>query len=431
MCLIQYPIEELTWEDVRHEVQKLNPIFSAIIDRLSPGKKYKLIKARYFNGDLIIDNGVLTPFSQTTGGLQKKCLEKLKYSPIPLFLTLKKAHEVFVQTDTRVIPLNTFQAGSLLGLFESIDAMFGKISSPRWSVSAGARSIFMLPNVNESIGFSRLRMEYDLPASMELKQLSNHWHVFKEISQHANFHQKWQSEVLFFTDDWILNHDKDPAWLEFRNYLFEMGWEQAKFATDKINFSLAWESFAQTISSKRIKPTPYLADQVKHIVNIAAGKWPAFKPAEDNEIAPIDGLQQAFVDIYKLKNYLPTIMYADLLGLKKHLPVYYSLYFPTLLEGSAQNFSVSTIMLDLHDIKTLLDIFKQNLLNNKKFDYNVLDNINFEYFHVDQDKFNKFKSSKLLEVEDSRFLKDLKKFPDKIFCTTSSFWRGCLKISVK
>ena len=46
------------WAEVRAEVEKANPELTKLIDQLNPNKTYKLIKARYLFGDLIVENGI-------------------------------------------------------------------------------------------------------------------------------------------------------------------------------------------------------------------------------------------------------------------------------------------------------------------------------------------------------------------------------------
>jgi hypothetical protein len=425
---------ELTWEEARLEFAKINPELTTIIDRISPSKHYKLVKASYAFGDLIINKGTvylpdekksLSPLSDLTTHSNIK--SKLTYSTIPLFLTLKKANEVFIDTGSRIIPLNLFNPGSLLGLFESVDYMFNQRATPNWCVSAGARSIFMLPKISENSGLKRLRMHYTLPSSAKLQHISDHWEVFSLIANHENFKQDWQNEIIFFTEDWLLSHKNDPDWVEFHHYLFKHAWQQAQFAIGKIELSLYWESFVDAITSRNLKPTPYLADQVKHIMAIAMSRWPAFRPADDSQlVAPIKGLQQAFMEVYLLKNYLPTIMHTEILS-NNSIPIYYSLYYPTLLEGSPNNKSASTIMLDLRDIKLLLDTYSCSIFN--RGTNLLLKNNDFEYFHVEPDIYQEIKSSKIIFTQDEGFLQGKDKYSSHIFCGTSSFWRGCIRIS--
>lgn len=117
----------------------------------------------------------------------------------------------------------------------------------------------------------------------------------------------------------------------------------------KIELNLLWETFLKVVTLKRLKLTPYLADQVKHILMIASGQSPGFRPSNGSQqAAPCHGLQESFLNVYMLKHYLPTLMYPQLFNPALGIPVYYSLMFPTLLEGSPYKESSSTVMLDLH-----------------------------------------------------------------------------------
>jgi len=144
-------LQEMEWQDVRQEVKAVNSELAAIIDKLSPTKRYKLIKASYNFGDLILKDGIAhlpsttgIPSSITDLNSDAKLKSNLSYSSIPLFLTLKNANEVFIDTGSRIVPLNIAYPGNMLGLFESMDFLFKQPTLPKWSVTAGSRCIFML-----------------------------------------------------------------------------------------------------------------------------------------------------------------------------------------------------------------------------------------------------------------------------------------------
>lgn len=431
-------LEELSWKQVREDVRQVAPELANIIDKISPDDSYKFIIATYAYGDLVVENGVaclpdqhgkIIPITNSSFN-NNPLAKKLAYSSIPLFLTLEKSNEVFINTGTRIIPLNLFKPGSILGLFETMDFYFKDYSQPKWSVSAGARSIFMLPKITESFGLKRLRAEFKLPASTRLKYLSDHAAVFSAIAKHPNFTQPWENKILFFTEEWFSNR-QDPAWFELYSYFFKQAWEQAQFAIKKMELSLTWESYVKAITSRNLKPSIYLADQLKHIISIATGMWPGFRPADDSQlIAPTSGIQQAFVDIYQLKEYLPTLMHAYyLLDGNTRLPVYYSLFFPAILEGAPHNESSSTIMLDLKNIKLLLDTaIERNSDNHTSFNQ-VIGRTKFDYFHVESDKMQEIQPSLLIPDNDNALLNDQSYFKDRSFCSTSPFWRGCIRIS--
>lgn len=426
--------ESLSWEQIRKEVEAANAELAKIIDDINPPKNLKLVKANYFFGDLIVHDGstFLRKDKDTilTAAQASQLLDAdLSYSQIPLFLSLKKSNEVFIDTGSRIIPLNIFNAGSLLGLFETMDFLYSYHSSPRWCVSAGARSIFMLPKIGEKKGVKKLKRHCEIPNDMNLKNLSDHWAIFKSISSSPEFCTKWINTVVFFPKDWLTKMKNASGFCKFRDYLFKNTWEQSQFAINRIQLSLSWENFVDAISSRNLSPTPYLADQIKHIIAIADGKSPGFRPSDGTDnAAPIDSIQEAIINTYSLKEYIPTIMHIQSPSHDVNLPVYYSLSFPTLLEGSPNKNNGSTKMIDQKEIKQIIETLNRSSQSSGKYKSNVIETTRFEYFHVEDDKEKEIKSSKLIPDVDKSLLSESDKFPDRHFCATAPFWRGCIMI---
>ena len=150
-------LEMLDWSDVREAVQKVNPRLVNIIDNLKLSPQHKLIKATYAFGDLIVKEGHLCLPIQ-----ESKLYTQLNYSPIPLSLLLNKSSEVFVQNHDSALPLNRLQPGNFFGTFEAVNFMMHKPAASIWHVSAGARSIFMLPKISDLSGIKRLRAHYPI-----------------------------------------------------------------------------------------------------------------------------------------------------------------------------------------------------------------------------------------------------------------------------
>lgn len=426
----------LVWRDIRNEVAAVNPELASILDEIDPSDEYKLVKANYRYGDLVVKTGQAQIAAQdghlaptTSDKINTRVRKLLSYSPIPLFLTLQNDNEVFIDTGSRVIPLNLFHQGSILGLFESIDFLYGLKSTPVWSVSAGSRTILLLPKIADAIGLKRLRAHYDLPSTIRLQGMADHWAVFKSIATHPDFEQGWSNWVLFFTEKW-LNKDLSPGWSKFRNFLFQRGWSQAKFAMGKIELGLAWESFVEAISLRNLKPRPYLIDQVRHVLSISVGRSPGFRPMDNlQQAAPTKGIQKALTEIYGLKQYLPTLIHMGSLDcIQQRVPIYYSLAFPTLIEGSPLNRSSSTVMVDLRDLKVLIDTLTSYSMAKKENDQPRFNEVYFDYFHVEHDNSGDIRSSEYLSKEDACFLVDKPLFRGRDFCVTSPFWRGCIRI---
>lgn len=431
----------VVWKDVRNEVLAANKEFADIIDAIDPGENYKFVKATYLYGDLILRDGIaqlpaadgkLYPLT-STNGIQQNIKNLIHYQAIPLFLALKNDTEVFVDAGSRAIPLNLLRQGSLLGTFEFVDNIMHIDSSPKWSATAGARTIVTLPKITDKVGLKRLRVKYNLSSNLSICGLQDHWKLFTALAASPEFNQPWQSEMLFFNKDWFSDKNNSKEWLNFKHYLFRQAWAQAQSSImDKSAHNLLnWQVAAKAISLEKLKPRPYLLDQVKHILTIAAGKSPAFMAADKSQTtAPISGLQQALLETYLLKEYFPTIMHVSSTDdIFKNQAVYYSMSFPTSTESSIINARNSTLITDLREIKYALDTIQDYVKVSKNYNnisatmHDFFAMLNLDYFHVEKDKENEVKLSSLIPDEDSAF-----KFSRKIFCSTSQFWRGCLRI---
>lgn len=419
-------IKQVSWDKIRNDVKKVNPELCQIIDKLDPSKKLKLIKASYTFGDLIIKDGILqSPSKYEDVSSTNPAIPGLNYSQIPLSLLLNKSSEIFVHENDRAIPLKVFSPGMLFGTFETIDYLFGKQKSKIWSVSAGSRSIFTLPRISENTGLRRLKTHYKVSSDINARSIADHWNLFKQIAQNKNFSQPWQSDVLFFTKEWFDFKKNDPAWFDFQTYLFKKSWIQSIEAMTRYEFAIYWQDFIKAITHRRIQPTPYFTDSIKHIMLLSVGESPAFQPAIEGDLyAPIQGIQEAILNVYMIKKYFPTIMHAEMMKKESLNPFYYSLSFPTLLEGSPNSKSQSsTVMLDQKHFKLLMETSLQNW----KISKTMLKNKNFEYFHVENDADKEILSSKLITEMDKRFI--VNPIEGLEFCGSSPFWRGCIMIS--
>lgn len=431
-------LRKLRWQDIRDDVINSDPDLAVIIDAIDPSDELSLIEATYLYGDLVVKDGQLTLLSCSDDFFvtdHHSCLADIRYilsyQAIPLFLTLENDNEVFIHTHSRVVPLNLFRAGSLLGLFESMDTIFNTASYPLWSVAAGARSIIMLPKISDSHHFKKLSSYYDIPITTRLKYFVDHWEVFRLIATHKNFTQAWKNRVLFFSREWLSEDflKKNP---EFANYLFAKSWNQVKFAMSKLNASLVWELFSEAISVRNLSPRPYLADQVKHLLSIAEKRSNGLQIADESQtVAPINGIERAITDIYELKKYMPIIMYSSSLSETSYERArYYSLCYSTILEGSPLNKSSSSIIADVLELKLLVDTFRNYAARYGKLSTLFRDTV-IEYIHSsDTNTTGILSSKKLCTLATPELRRYQQLYPSREFPYTSAFWNGCIRLTV-
>ncbi len=428
----------VTWKDVRADVLKVNKELGEIIDDIDPNDNYKLIKPTYLYGDIFVRNGIthlpnnnrLVPVSDCT--IDKNIQEELSYSSMPLFLMLEKNNEFFFDTGQRIIPVYLFRKGTLSGVYETMDYMMGRKTEPMWNFASGSRSIFMLPKITDKIGLKKLYQQYNIPTTTQVKQLTDHWKIFKSIAQNDASSPSWQNTILLFGKKWLDKH-KSKEWGRFRDYLLKIIWEHAYFPIDKHKFNICWGTFAEIISARRLQPKPYLIDQVKHLLSIAVGNFPGFTVMDNSQdSAPTTCIQKAFVEHYELKQYLPTLMHPGMLQDKITTSpyVYYSLGMPTILEGSPLKKTTSTLINDLREINLLIETMQKNYSKtNLKFKLiDIIRNTAIDCFHYKNDIYSQVRSSPDIAVEDSSFMQDSKMYPGREFCPTSPFFSGCIRL---
>ena len=233
--------------------------------------------------------------------------------------------------------------------------------------------------------------------------------------------------MIFFTKDWFsFSEKKDPCWQKFQLFLFKKGWSQSQQIFEKQKINLLYKMFIKKISERHLPSSPYLIDTLKHILLICMGEGLAFQSTHSSDVmAPCQGLQDAFLNTYKLKKYSPTLMNAVAFSSALHKsPLYYSLLFPLLTEGVAdKKFRKSTLIQELKWLKNSIEIIKED---KNAIENTFLKNKKFDFFHAQPDIENEIKLSHLILEKDSQFI-DVK-FPELPICETSPFWRGCIQI---
>ena len=434
---VGFNVEYLDWDDIKASVITKNPELYQAIGEVNPSKskKLKLLKAKYLFGDVISENGTIhlpTKDGKLVAVNSLNCPESLKealsYSPIPLAMILTNTSEVFVTATDRIIPLNFFTEGDLFGVFETINSLMDTPSTPIWKVTAGARDLFMLPKITNTLCHNKIRKEYGVLESIPAN-LSDHWKIFSQIAHYVT--NSWSNEVIFFTREWFdALHSNNKDWMPFYKFLFKTGWTQQQIFRDQTEFDLIWESFILAVSNRNLKPRPYLIDTTKHLALIANGSAIAFKPATDETAAPIKFLQDCYINIYGLKEYIPTIMQPCKLSAENPL-AYYSLSYPTVPGTNPYLRNAPSIIEDQREVKRLIETLKDSFPAVAHGLHRSIKETNFELLHSEVDALNEIKHTKDLDKVDPRFRYIAKignAMDNKTFCFVSQFMRGCIAI---
>ncbi len=289
----------------------------------------------------------------------------------------------------------------------------------------------MLPKITNASGHERLKRKYNLHLHASAC-LNDQWALFVKIANHKNFVQPWHSELAFFSKKWF-QHKADKNWSRFSEFILNQAWIDCTFKRNQFIFDFAF-SLAQ--KNRNLKPNPYLADTVKHLIGIGTGGMPGFTPAIDNIAGPVQGLQEAYINDYKVKHYAPIIMHLHHFSSTENRPVYYSLTMPTTTVFSPRSSCFLSKIADIRELKHILDtvlleIVHGKLMVEKTPLFILAKETNYTFYHTEEDIVNEILSVAYLAEHDPVFQKALSSFEDRIFPEFSPFINGCIAISKK
>lgn len=436
------------WNDIRHRVEKIEPTFSKIVDELCPDESYPLFLAYYPYGAIKGDT-VSTLFPNTSDGYYrltdtdtpKDILNHLGYSvnSAPFALLLDKNVELFVdlKNEHMTIPRILYTPGSFFPFARILSRKSNRTYAPNsaLTMTSGARSIFMLPNIGCATNHVNLQKDFNVQ-NPPAKLLYEHWNIFKEIVHADAIKSDWQSCMLYFSQIWLDKIHSDKAWIKLKSYLHELAWQYYEFQRSNFYYDL---SFSIIQKKRNLKPNPYLADTAKHLITIALGAAPGYIPANNNDSLPKDILQRVFVESYGLKKYLPTILQPSHYNFEyDKYPIYYSLQHPSTHMFSPKSINAASTLSEMRELERITRIFTEELAKSDSMCANTIislasKNIEFKYYHNKIDPHRITRSSSEIIKHDDRFNhhNNPYKAADAKFACDAPFVRGCISIKVK
>ena len=428
-------IEEVTWEEARGTIAATCTELTTIIDAISPSKKYPLLRISYPFGAKIFEkatfylpnaSGISIPISDSR--IPQKIQDQLNYNSIPLGIIAQNHVEKFLEVDDKVFCTALHDSDLEIGIWEH----FGWTTP--YSATAGARSLYMLPKISEALSHKRLKKEFGITAPPP-KRLSEHWQVFTQLANSKNFSEKWRCQIFFLPEKWVDKIKTDPAWSQLNFHLLQKGWSHCNCARSKSILDVIWKIFAQNVNSNSIKFDPYIINTLNHLFLIGIKALPASAPTINNNAAgPLKKIQSIYEDVYNLQN-IPTIMQPKYFGFKDNAPIYYSLQNPTMLESLPKSKQSTSVIETIRNLKELIDYFFTKtpwitLEQPTQSLYEVIDKSNFSFFHSDAFAYGPhIRPSTEMPENDSALIYNPTKNPTKKFAHSSSFLRGCVRIS--
>lgn len=260
--------------------------------------------AKYRFGDLLVQGGRFRP-PCTAEGCEpcrelEVALEKHGVA-IPLALVLSGTVEVFVASEEHrsagsseyapTEPLRVLETNELFGVFETLDSLWmdGSLSSPRWDLSAGPRSLVLLRS-KESAGFADV---FDMWTRNPPRGVGNRdeyrekleadaWGFLRFVNakyQHdTDGNNSGSTEVLLFP--FAGKREKGPAKSQsVRLRIAEIGWSQSRHFRDH---RAEWDSVfgnEYLLRKRKVLPAKHrlaIPRVLNRILAIAQGDLPGF-----------------------------------------------------------------------------------------------------------------------------------------------------------
>ena len=157
-------------------------------------------------------------------------------------MVLHNRFELFSPVSNRIIPYSVLRPGQLFGLWQLLDqTLSGKqayLPYTIWEMTAGARSLFLLPKISDRMAHRRLEVatkrSIDKP-----KQFSDHFHVFKALHDSELMSQPWTAEILLFNQAWLAHLD-DADFFQLKCYFYELMWRQSELWRSQVFWDLSF-----------------------------------------------------------------------------------------------------------------------------------------------------------------------------------------------
>lgn len=436
-------IKALHWSKARDIIAGLDPELFHLIDSINPDKRFVCYRIRYPFGASILKQGTfylpdgtqqLLPISDTD--LPKAVRADLHYNlgSNPVLMPIRRNAEVYLEAGRMIIPYRKLEPGHLLGAWGVLDKLCPDMSfyHPEyiWNMNAGMRSIFMLPKVGDKTFHQRLQQEYGITEPAP-KHLNDQWRVFKAIVDHHQSADDWSFELLCFSKAWF-EQAGDPAWVPFYHYLLQLSWCSSSYLRNQSFWDLV---LSVVRKAQKISPSAYINDIIKHLYATACGSALGFAPAVSNGDAPIDLLQDAYVNgMYKLKDYLPVMMTPHQFNGQR--PVYFSLHHVTTLEFSERSTKRSSFVNDITRLSEALQLYLRGLercgmkIDNTEFYRNIMET-QFDCFYDGDIDSAAVRPIQALYDEDQTFSKVGIKTENTQFPQRGHFLKSCLRVSSK
>jgi hypothetical protein len=320
--------EEITWDDCRADFQRLVPDVFQAIEKMNPGKKHRLFRARYPFGATIIEQGRFRiPWqgklvNANSPDIPQEIQQAIGHQLPMTLLTAGQVDLYAKHHDGSIETPKVYRPGTILALRGLLDPPKSYQTRNTWYMSSGSRSPLFIPSISNNTAFNRLKKHFTLRTQKPINQ-HDHYPLMVELANHKDFPNPWYSEHIFFSKPWLEKRD-DDAWRLFYLSLLEIAWRVSSYDRNNIPINRLWNNFVAGIRHKYVNE--YILTTVKHIIEASLGQAPSYCIADNDNIAgPFSDLNKIILDIYQLKRFTPIIMASHIFDHSKQAEGYLSL----------------------------------------------------------------------------------------------------------
>lgn len=435
-------VEELSWQEVNVLIGSMRPALTKVMERYD-ASEYKFYKANYKFGSKIIQNkrcylqladGDSIDFNDPE--LPDELAKDLNYNPMtedPLGMILSKNSEFYLPTGDEIMSHAIIHPGEMFGVpraTANINNSGQTNSALFFNLNSGARYLFTLSRITSQTRHVKLQRVYDIGSPVP-ESFYDQGLVFAEIARMAE--SPWRSEVIYFPRNFI-NALKTPEFVEIKDALIDIHRESY---TIWHNTSLIWTAVFNEIERQKglTNYSAYSLFTSRQLFLIAANSGLGFKPATNEDAAPIKLLQKAYASVYGLseERHSSIIMEPTRLADTPNQAVYYSLNNPILAQHHPETFKGKSFIACLDEIESITRIYQKSIIlehSDIPSLYNAALKTDFSFYHCnggDPKNYKNILNSEQIGLDDSRFVESKNiGFPEH-----SPFFKGCVKISAK
>jgi hypothetical protein len=428
-----------TWDEIRAKVKKSTPQLASIFDEINPDSKFKFIVVNYPFGSKVIEagvvnvpdkNGNLVPI--THPDIDKTLKNELSYCSVPFGFIQEKCVEVYRELPNRIFSVGLTSVGS--GIEMGIWEYFGDFGG--YIVNSGARSLYMVPSISDAGFHNRINHHFDLSMIAPVNVIE-HGNIFREVANSEYFEEDWTCQMIFLGKAFSEHLDKKSiGFLQLKEHIVRKGWNHSSIGRSRYTIDLDWHMMMQSLEETHQRINPYVIDTMRHFISLLCSQLCGNKPAIDDSVAPIKNLQRAWIEHYRLKDYVPTIMQPASYNFNKGDAIYYSLRNPSLLIFAPSSRNISTNIDDMRDLIKLVEQIKLKSFLGIKVNgvafKQILEKTEFSFFHEPRYVYGKkIKPTTDMAKEDPNLTFMQEPNGDRVFAHNGPFCRGCIRISQK